>query len=234
MCRNSAKQFKIYYNFCQKRRFKILRKLLQLLTLIGRLFHNLCEWMDHEQTQGVLWSSLILSLIIVLLLALGCASPVYNNSKSQFTAGYGQGESYNRSAISNLDRFKNVGPQLEALAAAEQDVSRDVNKLLWFSAGVGSVVIIGPLGAYAGNVVIGGTIDPVSGVLAGFVIGATGPLFLIDNYDPDPPSERLVGKSPEYIDYYTKTYKSKAKSIRKRSATVGCLFGCCLFGLAMQ
>ena len=212
----------------------MLRKLLQLLTLIGRLFHNLCEWMDHEQTQGVLWSSLILSLIIVLLLALGCASPVYNNSKSQFTAGYGQGENYNRSAISNLDRFKNVGPQLEALAAAEQDVSRDVNKLLWFSAGVGSVVIIGPLGAYAGNVVIGGTIDPVSGVLAGFVIGATGPLFLIDNYDPDPPSERLVGKSPEYIDYYTKTYKSKAKSIRKRSATVGCLFGGCLFGLAMQ
>ena len=69
----------------------MLRKFnLQLLTLIGRLFHNLCEWMDHERsTQGVLWSSLILSLIIVLLLALGCASPIYNNSKSQFAVGYG-------------------------------------------------------------------------------------------------------------------------------------------------
>lgn len=221
---------KIYYNFCQKRSFKMLRKLLQLLTLIGRLFHNLCEWMDHERAQGALWSSLILSLIIVLLLALGCASPVYNNSKSQFAAGYGQGENYNRSAASNLDRFKNVGPQLEALAAAEQDASRDVNKLLWFSAGAGGVAIIGPLGAYAGNVVIGKIIDPFSGVLAGFVVGATGSLFFIDNYDPDPPSERLVGKSPEYVDYYTKTYKSKAKSIRKRSATVGCLFGGCLLG----
>ena len=207
----------------------MLRKPLQLLPLIGRLFHNLCEWIDHERTQGVLWSSLTLSLIIVLLLASGCASPVYNNSKSQFAAGYVQGENYNRSAISNLDRFKNVGPQLEALAAAEQDASRDVNKLLWFSAGVGSVVVIGPLGAYVGNVV-GGTIDPFSAVLMGFVVGATGPLFLIDNYDPNPPSDRLVGRSPEYIDYYTQTYKNKTKSIRKRSATVGCLFGGCLLG----
>jgi hypothetical protein len=208
----------------------MLGKPLQLLPLIGRLFHNLCEWIDHERTQGVLWSSLILSLIIVLLLALGCASPVYNNSKSQFAAGYGQGENYNRSAVSNLDRFKNVGPQLEALAAAEQDASRDVNKLLWFSAGFGSVVIIGPLGAYTGDV-IGRAVNgsEIMG-LAGFVVGATSPLILIDNYDPNPPSERLVGKPPEYIDYYTKTYKSKTKSIRKRSATVGCLFGGCLLG----
>ena len=206
----------------------MLRKPLQLFTLIGRLFHNLCKWMDHEQTQGVLWSSLMLSLIIVFLLALGCASPVYNNSKSQFAAGYGQGENYNRSAISNIDGFKNVDPQLEALTAAEGDASRDVNKLLWFSVGVGSVVIIGPLGAYAGYVVIEEIIDPFSGVLAGFVVGATAPLFLIDNYDPDPPSERLVGKSPDYIDYYAKTYKSKARSIRKRSAMAGCLFGGCL------
>ena len=209
----------------------MLRNPLQLLTSIGRLFHNLCGWMDHERTQGVLWSSLILSLIIVLLLALGCASPVYNNSKSQFAAGYGQGENYNRSAVSNLDRFKNVGPQLEALAAAEQDASRDVNKLLWFSVGTGGVVIIGPLGAYAGGV-IGRNISgsEVMGALAGLVVGATGSLTLIDNYDSDPPSERLVGKSPEYIDYYTKTYKSKTKSIRKRSAAVGCLFGGCLLG----
>ena len=212
----------------------MLGKPLRLLPLIGRLFHNLCEWMDHERTQGVLWSSLALSLIIVLLLALGCASPIYNNSKSQFAAGYVRGENYNRSAISNLDRFKDVGPQPEALAAAEQDASRDVNKLLWFSAGVGSVVVVGPLGAYAG-ILIGEIIgDPVSVTLMGFIVGATGPLFLIDNYDPDPPSDRLVGKSPEYIDYYTKTYKSKTKSIRKRSATVGCLFGGCLLSFIVR
>ena len=173
----------------------MLRKHLQLLTLIGRLFHNLCEWMDHERTQGVLWSSLILSLIIVLLLALGCASPIYNNSKSQFAVGYGQGENYNRSAISNIDE-KNVGPQLEVLAAAEQDASRDVNKLLWFSAGLGSAVTIGPLGTYAGGIIgqnISGGV--VMGTLARLVVGATAPIFLIDNYDPDPPSERLIGKS---------------------------------------
>ena len=208
----------------------MLRKPLQLLTLTDRLFHNLCEWMDHERTQGVLWSSLILSLIIVLLLALGCAPPVYNNSKSQFAAEYGQGENYNRSAISNLDK-KNAGPQLEALTAAEQDAGRDVNKLGWFSAGLASAVIGGPVGAFAGGV-IGRNISggEVMGVFAGLVVGATAPFFLIDNYDPGPPSERLVEKSPEYIDYYTKAYKSKTKSIRKRSATVGCLFGGCLLG----
>ena len=211
----------------------MLQKPLQPLPLIGGLFHNLCEWMDHNEPGACLWSSLTLSLIIALLLGLGCASPVYNNSKSQFAAGYGQEENYNRSAISNLDR-KNVGPQLEALAAAEQDASRDVNKLLWFSAGVGSAVVIGPLGAYAG-IVIGEMIEaPVSAMLMGFIVGATGPLFLIDNYDPDPPSDRLVGKSPEYIDYYTKTYKGQAKSIRKRSATVGCLFGGCLLGFIVR
>ena len=213
----------------------MLRKPLQLLPFIGRLFHNLCEWMDHERTQGMLWSSLIMPLIIVLLIALGCASPVYNNSKSQFAAECGQGENYNRPAISNLDRFKNADPQPEVLAAAEQDASRDVNKLLWFSAEVGSVFIIGSLGVCAGKV-MGGTVSggEVMGTLAGLVIGATGPLFLIDNYDPDPPSERLVGKSPEYIDYYTKTYKSKARSIRKQSAMAGCLFAGCLLGLVTE
>ena len=39
---------------------------------------------------------------------------------------------------------------------------------------------------------------------------------------PTPPPERLIGKSPEYISFYTEAYKAKAKSIQGRSALIGC------------
>ena len=213
---------------------------------------------DDERTQLVLWLSVIAFLVIVLLGVLGCTAPV---SKAQsglnrlsVVAGADSAMSNNRSAPSKPERspwdshrFKTAALQLEALVTAEQDASGDVNKLGWFGAGLATSVIIGPLAAYAGNV-IGGKIDPATGsgflfydavsdgeiigTFTGFFIGVAGPLILIYNYDPDPPSKRLVGKSPEYIEYYTETYTAKAKSIRRRSATGGCLFTGCLFGLA--
>ena len=221
------------------------------------IFQELRELIDDERTQFVLWLSVIAFLVIVSLVVLGCVAPV---SKAQsglnrlpVVAGADPAVEDNRSATSkpvrsppDTYRFKTAALQIEALVAAEQDASRDVNKLGWFGAGVATSVIIGPLAAYAGNV-IGGKIDPATGsgflfydavsdgeiigIFTGFFIGVAGPLILIYNYDPDPPSERFVGQPPEYIDYYTLTYKAKAKSIRKRSAMAGCLTGC-LLGLA--
>ena len=214
--------------------------------------------MGDERTQSVLWLRVIAFLMIVLLGILGCTAPVSNAqsglNRLSVVAGVDPAVEDNRSATSkpvrsppDTYRFKTAALQIEALVAAEKDASRDVNKLGWFSAGLATSVIIGPLAAYAGNV-IGAKIDPETGsgllffdavsdgeligTFVGFVIGVAGPLILIYNYDPDPPSKRLVGKPPEYIDYYTQTYKAKAKSIRKRSATGGCLFTGCLFGLA--
>ena len=225
------------------------------------VFQELCELIDDERTQLVLWHSVIALLVVVLVFALGCAAPFDASSKAHsglnllpVVAGADPAVENNRSAPSkpkrspwDSHRFKTVAPQLEALVAAEQDASRDVNKLGWFGAELVTSVVIGPLAAYAGNV-IGGKIDPATGsgflfydavsdggiigTFTGFFIGVAGPLILIYNYDPDPPSKRLVGKSPEYIDYYTMTYKAKAKSIRRRSATGGCLFTGCVFGLA--
>ncbi|RKU09276.1 hypothetical protein C6502_13295 [Candidatus Poribacteria bacterium] len=196
---------------------------------------------DDERTQFVLWLSTIAFLVIVLLVVLGCAASVLNAQSGlnlvPVVAGADPAVEDNRSATPKIERsppipnrFETAALQIEALVAAEQDASRDVNKLGWFGAGVATSVIIGPLAAYAGNV-IGGKIAPATGsgllfydavsdgeiigTFTVFFIGVSGPLILIYNYNPDPPSKRFVGQPPEYIDYYTMTYKTKAKSIRK-------------------
>ena len=45
------------------------------------------------------------------------------------------------------------------------------------------------------------------GCLGGWVIGLTGSLYGIYKLGGTVPSERLLGKSPEYIEVYTATYK---------------------------
>ena len=69
--------------------------------------------------------------------------------------------------------------------------------------------------------------------LAGAVVGASIPLMRIYNYKPNLPPERFIGKSPEYIDYYTEAYMTKARSIRMRSAAAGSVFIGCVLGLAV-
>lgn len=39
----------------------------------------------------------------------------------------------------------------------------------------------------------------------------------------EPSPERLVGKSPEYVEVYTQVYKAKAKNLQRSAATPGCL-----------
>lgn len=41
--------------------------------------------------------------------------------------------------------------------------------------------------------------------------------------EPSPPASRLIGKSPEYVAFYTEAYKAKAKGIQGRTALTGCL-----------
>jgi drug/metabolite transporter (DMT)-like permease len=53
----------------------------------------------------------------------------------------------------------------------------------------------------------------------GGVIGVATAYF----YTPSPPASDLIGKSPEYVAYYTDFYKSKAKSIQRGKAWTGCI-----------
>ena len=93
---------------------------------------------------------------------------------------------------------------LEAKAAAEQDASRDVNKLVWFGAGV-AVPTVGLAGALAGCLV-GSIINPQTddffgipgtntemevGMVVGFVVGVLAPLIWIGAYKPNLPPEAV-------------------------------------------
>ena len=70
-----------------------------------------------------------------------------------------------------------------------------------------------------------GLLMPVVGVIGGYVLG------------PSPPSSKLLGKSPEYVAFYTDAYQAKAKNLQGRSALIGfgvgvgvtgATYGCCL------
>ena len=57
--------------------------------------------------------------------------------------------------------------------------------------------------------------------LAGWGIGFTGALYGMYKLGGNVPSERLLGKSPEYIAVYTATYKRKIGIERAKKAAVG-------------
>ena len=132
--------------------------------------------------------------------------------------------------------------RLEAKVAAERDASLDTNKLLWFSAGAGIAIVGGSIGACIGAAV-GSIINPgtysgdsffpiyapsraqCTGPFIGIPIGGLVPLIGIYMYQGNPHPERLVGKSPEYVESYTDTYKATTRSIRTKWAAAGGLIG---------
>ena len=50
------------------------------------------------------------------------------------------------------------------------------------------------------------------------VVGIAGAYLL----ESSPPASRLLGKSPEYVVFYTDAYKAKGKNIQVRTALTGC------------
>lgn len=47
--------------------------------------------------------------------------------------------------------------------------------------------------------------------------------------EPTPPAAKLMGKSPEYVAFYTDAYKAKSKNLQGRSALIGCAVGGCTY-----
>ena len=126
--------------------------------------------------------------------------------------------------------------EFEAKTAAERDASSDINKLLWFGAGVGACCIGGPIFGLAGGLV-GGLIIPghpsapddigpfAVGCSFGFIASGLISLIGIYNYQVNSPPERLLGKSPEYIEFYINAYKIKTRSLRTKWAAAGAAAG---------
>lgn len=152
---------------------------------------------------------------------------------------------FNRLAQQNTETPR--GPDadtisLDAKAAAEQDASNDFRQLSWLSIGAGVGITGCAVGAVAGCC-IGAILNPVDtedpsafffqissgldfGCLTGGAVGILAPLIGIYRYPVHPPSQRLIGKSPEYVELYTDTYKRKTRSLRVISAAAGTAPGC--------
>ena len=95
---------------------------------------------------------------------------------------------------------------LQAKADAEYDAEDDVNTTLWLSAG-------GVLGV-AGTCLLGTV--------------AVGGAYV---YQPVPPTDRLLGKSAEYVNFYTDAYKARMRRLQLVAATKGALGGSAVFFL---
>ena len=139
-----------------------------------------------------------------------------------------------------------------AKADAERDAETDVNKLLWTGVGC-AAPFFGLLGCFAGaHVVLTGTIessgsgnclndlgndlgsvtgDLIIGGGVGCLVGYSVPILPIYTYRLSPLPERLIGKSSEYVDFYTDAYKTKTQRLRGGAASTGALVGTgCLIG----
>ena len=68
------------------------------------------------------------------------------------------------------------------------------------------------------------------GTVVGSAVGVLVPLIGIYNHQSHPLPERLIGKSPEYVAFYTDVYKAKTRSLRTTSAVKGAAIG---YGLLM-
>ena len=134
---------------------------------------------------------------------------------------------------------------MEAEAAAERDVSSDTNRIFWFGAGFAAFAIGCPVGGCLGCGV-GSIADPSYfydstgqgvGSIVGLTAGVVIPLVRIYNYQLHPPPKRLIGKSPEYVKFYTDAYKTKTRLVRTKLAAAGAATGCglmilgCLVGV---
>ena len=60
----------------------------------------------------------------------------------------------------------------------------------------------------------------------GFCLGGIGVIAALAA-TPTVPADKLLGKSPEYVLYYSKAYKSEMRRQRTKNASIGCcVFGC--------
>lgn len=111
-----------------------------------------------------------------------------------------------------------LAQQISAEDQAKQDAENDVNKSAWFTAGC--------IGCAAGwTIIILGdeTEDPLPRLLAGLgTIVPVLPIVYAASASPDPPAERLLGKSPEYLNVYVDSYVKEAKRQQVIFSAVGC------------
>ena len=116
--------------------------------------------------------------------------------------------------IAQLHSGRVTEEEVAAQSAAEVDANTDVNKPLYF--GLGCLLTALP---FMSSLVVDGSFAPAA------IIGAPAGIFGAYLYQPEPPMSRLIGKSPEYINAYIHSYKSKRGKTQALWTSAGCLTG---------
>lgn len=117
---------------------------------------------------------------------------------------------------------------------AKRDAEADVDKSVWRGVGIlasGFILLSASFGANVGSLA-----DPPSGLEifsegqvygccngCGFGLGSA--ILFVNNYRLEVPPERLLGKSPEYVGFYTDFYKTRTRQLRRKYTAEGCA-GC--------
>ena len=129
---------------------------------------------------------------------------------------------------------------LEIKVAAEQDAINDIDDFLWFSVGLGIAYVAGGAGGLAGYIV-GDEISPsvdaylipyvsgpggTIGLFVGAAAGALASIIAIYKSPVHVPAGRLIGKSPEYVEFYTDIYRRKMRALKTGWAAAGTATGC--------
>ena len=119
---------------------------------------------------------------------------------------------------------------LQAKADAESDAKRDVDVLAYFGSGMSAIFAAGMCGLMTGfiaDLTLGYGQDDLFYITAS--MSAAGALSLLIPYymrPPNPPPERLIGKSSEYVKFYADAYQAKMRSYQIKSVAAGSVFGC--------
>ena len=120
--------------------------------------------------------------------------------------------------------------RLQAKADAESDARRDVNLLTYFGAGASApfaAAMCGLTGVCLYDLIA--EFRDATLPCIGSAMGAAAVMNLLIGYyigSPNPPPERLIGKSPEYVTFYADAYREKMRSYRTRSVVLGSAFSC--------
>ena len=115
-----------------------------------------------------------------------------------------------------------LAQQNSAEIQAKQDAKSDVNKFAWFAGG-----FIGCASGWtmlalidSGDYIDSATLDQSLRCLV--VMVPFLPMVYAISASPAPPTERLLGKSPEYVNVYVNSYKKEVKRQRVLLSVAGC------------
>ncbi len=120
--------------------------------------------------------------------------------------------------------------RLQAKAAAAADAKRDVEVLASFGAGMGvtfTASMCGLMTGFIADATLGQGQDALFyGTAAMSAAGAFSLLLRYHIRPSNPPPERLIGKSAEYVKSYADAYQARMRSSQMRLVAAGSIFGC--------